>query len=177
MNRIIGPYPRDPGVAFQDYDARTTDVARRIADAIMAQLPGVTVEHIGSTAVPGCAGKGVVDLMLVYQPGQLGVAKELLKALGFQRQTHGHRFPETRPMRVGTLEHDGTVFRAHIHVLEAGSDEVTALRRFRDRLRADPQLVAAYVARKREILAAGVNEPADYTARKGKFIEDWLRSP
>jgi GrpB-like predicted nucleotidyltransferase (UPF0157 family) len=146
-------------------------VAQRIAALITTRLPTVGVEHIGSTAVPGCAGKGVVDLMLLYPEGQLEVARETLDGLGFQRQTAGHLFPESRPMRVGALKHRGQLFRVHVHVIAATAPEVAALRAFRDRLRGDPQFAAAYVAYKQSVLATGVTDPQDYTHLKGTFVE------
>jgi GrpB-like predicted nucleotidyltransferase (UPF0157 family) len=106
------------------------------------------VEHVGSTSVPGCAGKGIVDLLLVYRDGQLADARDLLDALGFQRQTGRDPFPEERPMRVGSLVHGETAFNLHVHVIAASSPEAQELRGFRDRLRADAALVAAYVAAK-----------------------------
>jgi GrpB-like predicted nucleotidyltransferase (UPF0157 family) len=124
--------------------------------------------------VPGCAGKGVVDLMVVHPDGQLDAVKRVLAALGFQPQTGRDPWPEERPMRVGALEHDGQVFRLHIHVIAASSPEVAELRAFRDRLRADPALVAAYVARKQAILAAGITDSLDYSYAKGPFIRDVL---
>ena len=42
---------------------------------------------------------------------------------------------------------------------------------FRDRLRADPRLVADYVARKRRILAAAITDSIDYSIEKGGFIQ------
>ena len=73
--RAIGRYEYvqygDPGDAFRPYDARCPEVAHRVADFIQERLPGARVEHVGSTAVPGCPGKGVVDLMLPYAPGDL----------------------------------------------------------------------------------------------------------
>lgn len=83
---IIGPY-EERKAACRDYDPRTAEVAKQIAAIIQAHLSGVFVEHIGSTSVPGCAGKGIVDLMLLYPDGQLAAAKAVLDALGFQRQT------------------------------------------------------------------------------------------
>src|SRR5262245_61747455 len=62
---LIGPYAELAPVC-QPHDPRTAVVAQRVAEMITARLPAVSVEHIGSTAVPGCAGKGVVDLLLVY---------------------------------------------------------------------------------------------------------------
>jgi len=166
----IGPYPACPP-ACRDADPRAPIAARRVARLITDRLPTVTVEHIGSTAVPACAGKGIVDLMVLYPEGELEAVKEVLASLGFQRQTRGHLHPESRPMRVGAIAVAGRTFALHVHVLSERSEEVFRLRAFRDRLRADPGLRAAYVARKQEILARGVTDPAAYTAIKSAFVE------
>jgi len=142
---------------------------------IEPHLPGAWVEHVGSTSVPGCAGKGVVDLMLVYPDGQLEATRDLLDALGFQRQGTRDPFPEERPMRTGSLTHEGATFNLHVHVIAASSPEVLVLRGFRDRLRADAALVAAYVAAKKAILADGCTDPIDYCYRKGEFVTEALR--
>jgi GrpB-like predicted nucleotidyltransferase (UPF0157 family) len=170
---VIGPYPHLPAECVAQ-DPRADEVARRVAALITARLPSVTVEHIGSTAVPGCPGKGVVDLMLIYPDGQLQAAKGVLDALGFQRQTTRDPFPEERPMRTGALGHEGGLFLLHVHVLAADSGEVGQLRSFRDRLRADPELKAKYVACKRGILAEGVTDPVTYAERKSKFFETMI---
>ena len=155
---------------YVEYDPGAAAAAARAAALIEGAVPGVRVEHIGSTAVPGCAGKGIIDLMALYAPGKMARTRAAIDALGFQRQRAGHTFPEERPMRVGAIEHGGRVYRLHIHVIAADSAEATALRRFRDALRADPALRDAYQARKRAILESGVSEPVDYTNAKGNFI-------
>jgi hypothetical protein len=48
------------------------------------------------------------------------------------------------------------------------------LRAFRDHLCADPRLRAAYGARKREILSAGITDPAVYTGIKSLFVQQGL---
>src|SRR5262245_16301756 len=171
---IISRYEELPAV-YQDYDPRAPHVAALIAQAVSERLLDVVVEHIGSTSVPGCAGKGVIDLMVVYPAGELEAAKSLLDALGFQPQTTRDPFPETRPMRIGALEYDGKTFRLHAHVIAADSPEVEELRLFRNRLRADPNLVAEYEARKREIIASGVTDSVDYSIEKEAFIQIALR--
>lgn len=177
VTRIIGPYVRE-AVVCRPHDPRSAEVARRVGEAVREHLPKVTVEHVGSTSVPGCEGKGVVDLMIPARPGgQLERVKALLDALGFQRQVApaGHEpWPESRPMRQGSLEHAGTRFNLHVHVIPADSPEVENHRRFRDRLREAPALREAYVARKREILAQGVTNSGDYSEAKGSVIQDIL---
>jgi GrpB-like predicted nucleotidyltransferase (UPF0157 family) len=73
-------------------------------------------------------------------------------------------------MRVGAIDHDGEIFRLHIHVVAQDSTEATDLRRFRDVLRADDALSEAYQEKKRAILKSGLSEPVGYTREKGEFI-------
>ena len=156
--------------AYVEYDPAVLDVAQRAIDLIERAAPWIAGEHIGSTAIPGCAGKGIVDLMALYPVGKLGATRAAIDALGFQRQTVGHVFPEDRPMRVGRIACNGTAYDLHVHVVAADSAESRSLRRFRDVLRADPALRDAYQAKKRAILESGVSKPSDYTYAKGEFI-------
>ena len=59
----IVPYPRKR-VEFQEYDARAPEIARLVSEMIQVAIPEVIVEHVGSTAIPGCSGRGVIDLWL-----------------------------------------------------------------------------------------------------------------
>ena len=97
------------------YDLQAPEVARGVAEMVERRLPGASVKHVGSTAVPGYAGKGVVDLMIPYREGQLESIKRMLEELGFQRQSTQDTFCEDRPMRVGCIERKGERFRLHIH--------------------------------------------------------------
>lgn len=166
---IIRPYLVHPP-EYRDPDPEAVEVARLVAHRIMAQLPMVAVEHVGSTAVPECAGKGIVDLVVIYPPGRLELVKRMLEHLGFQPQCCGHLFPETRPMRVGAVVHQGHTHRLHVHVIAERSPEIQSMRSFRDRLRSDTSLRSAYADRKRAIVDAGVSDPAAYTQRKACFI-------
>jgi GrpB-like predicted nucleotidyltransferase (UPF0157 family) len=173
IDLTIEAYPTKPP-ACVDYDPRGMEVAQEVMRMISGAHSGVTVEHIGSTSVPGCAGKGIIDLMVLYPDGQLEEVKGALRRLGFQRQTAGHIMPESRPMRVGAARYQRRLYRLHVHVIAAGASEVTVLRRFRDRLRASRQAVERYVAQKRAILAAGVTDSQAYTAMKSAFIQKAL---
>jgi len=173
VDPAIGPY-FSRLAACRDYDTRAADVARLVAALVYEHLPHVRVEHVGSTSVPGCAGKGNVDLMIAVADSELERVKEVLDRLGFQRQIGRDPFPESRPMRVGSYVHDGETFLIHVHVIPASSPEVDEMRFFRTCLRADPELLGAYVARKREIVAAGVTDSLEYCGIKGEFIKEVL---
>lgn len=169
----IGRY--ESGAAVCDaFDPAGPDAASALAAALERIVPGCVVEHIGSTAVPGLPGKGVLDLMLLYGPGALEVVRGRVDALGFQRQSGRDPWPEERPMRLGSIAWGGRRYRVHLHILSADSDEVDRLRAFRDRLRADAALRAAYEALKRRIIAAGVTDPVEYSYAKASFFESLL---
>jgi GrpB-like predicted nucleotidyltransferase (UPF0157 family) len=172
---MIGAYEKSPATCV-DHDPRAIKVAERVADLIKSRLPDVNLEHVGSTSVPGCAGKGIVDLMVLYEPGRLSEVRQGLDALGFQKQTGRDPFPEERPMRIGSIKYDGIRFMLHAHVISSDSPDVAEFRTFRDRLLADRGLVDRYVALKRRIIGAGVTDRLEYCIRKGEFITGMLRS-
>jgi [ribosomal protein S18]-alanine N-acetyltransferase len=155
---------------FHEYDPSAPVVAEALAAAIRGAGPHLQAEHVGSSAVPGCGGKGVIDLLVTYPPGQLAAAKQALMELGYQPQPQRDPFPEVRPMRVAGVEFRGAWYNVHAHVIAADSPEAAELRQFRDRLRSDPVLRAAYEAEKRRILAAGVADSTEYAIRKGEFV-------
>jgi GrpB-like predicted nucleotidyltransferase (UPF0157 family) len=142
-----------------------------VAALIAERLPDTAIEHVGSSSVSGCAGKGNLDLVIPYRDEtHLAAINDVLFALGFGRQRNRDPFPETRPMRIGAIDHEGETFLLQVHVVPENGPETAELRSFRDRLRADPSLVAAYVAAKRAILDAGVRDGDDYAKKKGEFI-------
>jgi len=169
----IDTYVRQP-VEFRPYDPLFPRAAAALVELVRSAAPELRVEHVGSTSIPGCAGKGVVDLAVLYPPGGLARARDVLDRLGCQRQTGPNAFPESRPMRRCALELEGRSYRAHLHVLEAGGAEEMELLTFRDRLRADPALCRAYEAEKRAVLARGITEGAAYAECKTGFVRGVL---
>jgi GrpB-like predicted nucleotidyltransferase (UPF0157 family) len=64
------PYQKQPG-EFQEYGPLAPEVAQYVIDVIQMHIPNVTVENIGSTAVPGCSGRAVIDLMISTRTNRL----------------------------------------------------------------------------------------------------------
>ncbi len=171
----IGKYDqKKPDI--QPYDPACVLVADEVIGLILDRLPFVWVEHVGSTAVPGLAGKGIIDLMVVFPTDKLDEVKEGLAGLGFQPQPHDDPFPEDRPMRVGSFVYGGRSYLLHVHVIREGSLEIEDMRTFRDRLRYDRVLQTAYVDRKKQILKTGIKNSSEYARLKGEFIDKILKS-
>lgn len=159
---------------YLPYNPESPRVAKLLVQTILAAKPDLRVEHVGSTAVPGCWGKGIIDLLVLYRRGDLEAARAALDKLQFQRQSGPDAFPESRPMRVGSVEYFGRVYRVHAHIIEAGADEARDLLRFRDLLRVNVGLRRGYEAEKRAILARGIIKSTEYSKAKGAFIRSAL---
>lgn len=97
-----------------------------------------SLEHIGSTAVPGLIAKPALDLQIaVPDISKEAAYRRGLETLGlvlWQRETD-HRF--FRPPA-------GELRTVHVHVCEVGSTWEREHLVFRDRLRADASLARAY---------------------------------
>jgi GrpB-like predicted nucleotidyltransferase (UPF0157 family) len=156
----IGPYRRAP-VQVHQADPHAPEVARRLIELIATRWPETPAEHVGSSAVAGLAGKGIIDLLLPAEPADIPAITQALLELGFQRQLPAV-FPASR--------HRPTDYRVHMHVVPASSPEVTAMRGFRDALRSDPILRRRYAALKRAIVAGGPVDPVVFSKAK----HDWI---
>jgi GrpB-like predicted nucleotidyltransferase (UPF0157 family) len=143
---------------------------------LQAALPDIAIEHVGSTSVPGCEGKGILDLMLLIPAGRLKEVCGVVDGMGFQHQSGGIKHPDHRPMREGSFTFDGSVFRLHVHLVPEGSLEADLLRKFRDRLAASSELVSLYVEQKRRLIDARISDRSKYTLGKKTFIESVLKS-
>jgi GrpB-like predicted nucleotidyltransferase (UPF0157 family) len=164
----IGPYHRVP-VQVHQADPHAPAVAGRLIALIAASYPATPAEHVGSSAVPGLAGKNIIDLLMASPPADIAAITAALLELGFQHQSPA-AFPASRPMLWGAFRHGRTEHRVHVHVVPASSPEVAAMRGFRDALRADPRLRRQYAALKRGIVAGGPVDPVAFTRAK----HDWI---
>jgi GrpB-like predicted nucleotidyltransferase (UPF0157 family) len=164
----IGRYRRVP-VQVHQADPDAPQVARRLIALIATRWSTTPAEHVGSTAVPGLAGKGIIDLLLAVEPADIPAITQALLELGFQPQ-HPAAFPATRPMLWGTFRHRATQYPVHVHLVPASSPEVAAMRGLRDALRADPVLRRRYAVLKRAIVAGGPADPVAFTKAK----HDWI---
>jgi 5-(carboxyamino)imidazole ribonucleotide synthase len=166
---VIGPYATRP-FGVHAADPRAPEVAAAVIELVRSALPDARIEHVGSTAVPGLPGKGVVDLMLVAPPGSVERIADRLVRIGFQRQGGPDPWPPTRPMLVGSVEWRGRSYALHLHVIPESSPEVREHRDFRDALRADPRLRRDYAAEKRRLAAVENADWWTYSAGKDPWI-------
>ncbi len=149
----------------QSWSDDFTRLARRVTDALGDRA--LTVEHVGSTSVPGLAAKPVIDIDLtVADPTDEMDWLAPLEAAGFELVI---REPWWHEHRVVVWESP----RCNVHVFGPDSPEPVRHRIFRDWLCEHPEDLALYgdvkVAAAAESNAAG-EHVMQYNARKELVI-------
>ena len=112
-------------------------IARHSA-RIGAALPGVEIEHVGSTAIPGALTKGDLDLLVRVPAERFDVAVAALRDLYAIHQPEN--WTPTYASFVDGASHDPPV---GVQLAVAGSADDALFAPFRDALIADPALLRA----------------------------------
>jgi GrpB-like predicted nucleotidyltransferase (UPF0157 family) len=154
-----------------DYDPKWPGLFHVEATMIRAALEGrfLSIEHIGSTAVPGLCAKPVIDIMIsVSDIGEFRERHQELADLGYVYMPFDD-------------DGDRLFFRKgmprthHLHVVLDGSEVWEHHIRFRDLLHNDVTLRERYSQLKRESAARHRNDRQAYLDSKRQFIEEALQ--
>lgn len=134
-----------------------------------------SVEHIGSTSVPGLAAKPIIDIMPgVKHSTQLDPCVEPLQMLGYH---YVAKYEAIMPFRryLWKQSDDPQQPGIHLHIVEYGGDFWKRHLRFRDMLRSNEILRVQYEQLKRD-LAPQFKDVNDYAEAKTEFIQKALQN-
>jgi GrpB-like predicted nucleotidyltransferase (UPF0157 family) len=158
-----------PGVVVVEYDprwpARFDEERRRLQEALGSWA--IAIEHVGSTAVPGLGGKPIIDIMVGVRDLASAFAdcSAALQSIGYlyvPRPLPDRHFFQRGPW--GARTH-------HLHLTEFGGAMWERYLRFRDYLRAHPDMARQYFEFKRQVAGRpGIDRPA-YNAAKHPLID------
>jgi GrpB-like predicted nucleotidyltransferase (UPF0157 family) len=160
-------------VVVTDYDpAWPAMFAQERANVAAALGPlAVTIEHVGSTAVPGLAAKPIIDLLIgarsLADARAHGIAA--LRVLGYTYLPEYQSFlPDELFFRKGV----GGPWTHHLHVMEPSNPRWEHRLLFRDYLRAHPETAQDYVTLKRRLAATCKDNIAAYRSGKDAFVHE-----
>jgi GrpB-like predicted nucleotidyltransferase (UPF0157 family) len=152
------------------WPARFAAEKARLAEALAPYV--LTLEHVGSTAVPGLAAKATVDIIAgIYCLSDAPVCIERMKSLGYEYIAEFETdIPERRYFRIQSPGASEGEDLFHVHLVEVGSDFFERDLLFRDYLRAHPEAAREYEALKHDLAARSGHDRNAYTDGKAAFV-------
>ena len=155
-------------IELKDHDPSWATEFQRERDRIASCLGdvAVSIDHIGSTAVPGLRAKPVIDILVSVRHLDLGKVDGPLSSIGY---VHVPIDDEER-----LFFRKGMPRTHHLHLVVADSDEHWKHIRFRDRLISHPEDAREYSELKEMLAVRFRNDRESYVNGKDHLIKQIL---
>ncbi len=138
----------------------------------IAGIIGTTaiIEHIGSTAVPGLGGKGIIDIAIAVTKKDLERVSQQLQGLGYE-----FRPAFSSPDRLYFIAHlsdpEEETRRYHVHLTYPENPEWKHFIGFRDYLKSHPRVAKEYEEIKRQAAMDANHDGEKYRKFKESIIQ------
>jgi len=128
------------------------------------------IHHIGSTSIPGTDGKGVIDIMLVFNKSEsIKQAINKLQSEGYYLSKNSIN-PEDRIFMSSSAQIESKEGDIHLHLTTKDSDSYKNTILFRDYLINHPEIKQQYIDLKYQIKDKVGDDRSAYTKSKSDFI-------
>jgi len=164
----VGPAPKQLSgkIVLADYDPMWPALfaleKERISSALGAKA--LSIEHVGSTSIPGLPAKPIIDILLVVE-NSVDEQSYLpaLEAAGYVLRIREPDWHEHRLFK-------GPDTNVNLHVFSKGDDEIERMLIFRDWLRENPADRDFYLRTKQELAEKNWNYVQNYADAKSKVV-------
>lgn len=124
------------------------------------------IEHVGSTAVLGLGGKGIIDIYIATAKDQMKALSEKLQELGYEYRPNGGSSERLFHQKAG---------KYHVHVAFPESQDWIVAIKLRDYLRLHPEDAQKY-AEVKKLATEKANEKREiYLKIKGPILEEIIK--
>lgn len=165
-------------IVIQDYDPAWPtlfEVEKQRLVAVLGDLNRLilSLEHFGSTAVPGLSAKPVIDIAIGFERfADTEPCVPVLEAAGY---TYVPALEVEMPGRRFFWRGTTQIHTHHLHLTEITSPLWVRPMQFRDYLRAHPEAARAYEQLKRDLARMCGDDVTAYVAGKTAFVEEILK--
>lgn len=128
------------------------------------------IEHIGSTAVPGLGGKGIIDIVIAVDKGSLETMSKQLQNLGYEFKPN-FSTSERLYFIIYLPDPEEESRRYHVHLTYHESNEWKDFIRFRDYLRNHPEEAQIYADMKRQAAIEANHDGEKYRKLKAPIFQ------
>lgn len=158
-------------ISVVDYDPAWPEMFEQERANLKSMLGSLvfTIEHMGSTAVPGLASKPIIDLLV----GVYSLADARSRCIEpFQASGYAYipEYESWLPDELFFRKGGPGPWTHHVHVMESSNPRWDAFLTFRDYLRGHPDAASAYGKLKKSLAAEFKDDIAGYRNAKDDFI-------
>jgi GrpB-like predicted nucleotidyltransferase (UPF0157 family) len=125
-----------------------------------------TIEHVGSTSVPGLGGRGTLDCVLLSEPREHATIVSALGQVGFGEVPYG----AAQPAFTSRVHVDGRDYDVLLYLLPPSHEYVRGWLAFRDFMRRHPEEIEPYAGVKKAAIANGKTQPWTYQQAKTPYL-------
>lgn len=159
---------------FKPYSKIFPELFRKEKERISSALPNVlSIEHVGSTAVLGLGGKGIIDIAIAVDRKNMDLAITQLQGLGYEFRPI-YSTPDRAYFIIYLPDSEEEIRRYHVHLTYPESDDWKGLIGFRDYLRAHPEALQEYAELKRRASIEANNDGEKYRQLKNAIFKKYL---
>ncbi len=158
---------------FKPYNPKFKKIYLKEKAKLQKILPNKTkIEHVGSTAVLGLGGKGIIDIAILSSKKDWKKYMSLLEKKGFEYKPHPG--DEKRKFMQKIIRYSGGERRVHLH-LTLTKEFWNSFISFRNYLRKNKEERDKYAKIKREGAKCAKDDGKKYGAYKMDFLKDLAR--
>jgi len=154
------------------YNKKVLERFNKEKSRILKSIGSFEIHHVGSTAVPGLGGKGIIDIMIGIKNWKEaeGIIKKL-KEIGFR-----HIHPKEKGRIFLSKDTSLSLNNAHIHIVKINSKAHKEPLFFRDFLRKNKKEAKNYYNLKKSWLEESNGDRKKYGGLKNKYINKILKN-
>lgn len=159
-------------LTLKPYVKEFENIFQEFKQSFQPIFPSAEIHHIGSTAVPGLGGKGIIDILIAIPDWhEKSSVVEKLQTLDFN-----HIHPEENQRIFLSKLAETSYGDIHIHLTYIGSSEYNSLLTFRDYLRVNHDEAERYMNLKDKWLKDAGGDRKAYSSRKNDYIAKVLKN-
>lgn len=155
---------------FRKYSSEFPEIFGKWKRKLSKILPRkAVIEHIGSTAVPGLGGKGIIDILILVSKRELPKANQALVKAGLEYKPHPRRRKQYFFQK--DFKSGKQTFRAHFHLTESKEllEKDLAIVDF---LKSNEKARKEYETIKKKAVKFSKQNGKKYRKFKGKFLRN-----
>lgn len=157
---------------FRKYSEKFPLLFRKERAKLRKILPKAKIEHIGSSAVKGLGGKGIIDIIFAVPKKDYGGALLKLKRNGYDHIIAKHHMERDRKFLQRIIKYRGDERIVHVHLTWENSKNWKLKVALRNYLRKHKKIAEKYARLKKRGVKYANGEGAKYRAYKHSFLEE-----